>query len=87
MKTDPTLGISGAAGMPLSHEAIQSGKKSAARAHLNPGNQQAISDTLETSDREGDGRQQWELTQTSPPETHQSEKTQPSDGDRLDLTG
>lgn len=56
MKTNATSGITGTAGTPLSHQAIQSGRDSIRRDQV-PIKKEAISDTLETSDREGDGKQ------------------------------
>lgn len=55
MKTNATSGISGTAGTPLSHQAIQSGRDAIRRGPSRIKNE-AISDTLETSDREADGR-------------------------------
>ena len=82
MKTDPTLGISGVAGMPLSQAAIQSGKRSAAGVNNDAGKRQAISDTLETSDRDPDGQQPWKSAAHSV-----NDQAAGSDGDLLDLTG
>ena len=56
MKTDITTGISGAAGTPLSHQAIQSGRDSGKPIAGKVKSSEAISDTLETTDREADGR-------------------------------
>ena len=56
MKTDITSGISGAAGTPLSHQAIQSGRDSGKTVAGKLKASEAISDTLETTDREADGR-------------------------------
>ena len=65
MKSDATSGISGAAGTPLARQAIQSGRDSINRnAKLK--RSEAISDTLETSDRDGDGRQPWTLNREAP---------------------
>ncbi|MFK7766013.1 MAG: hypothetical protein AB8B55_02140 [Mariniblastus sp.] len=83
MKTDPTTGVSGAAGTPLSYEAIQAGRDTATRASNQSKTKSGISDTLETSDREADGRQ------LVAPERDQVTDAQPLDapGDLLDLTG
>jgi len=59
MKSDAASGISGAAGTPLAHQAIHSGRDS--KRDLKIKKSEAISDTLETSDREGDGKQAWNV--------------------------
>ncbi len=84
MKTDPTAGIAGVAGTPLSHQAIESGSRSAANIRLKSKHSTAISDTVETSDREADGR----LSQDSPQTNSDSHKATDDSGtgDRLDLT-
>lgn len=85
MKTDPTTGIGGVAGTPLSHQAIASGNSSAAKRNLKSKRSTAISDTVETSDREADGRLD---QQTTAKNTMRSQSTDASDvenGDRLDL--
>lgn len=79
MKTDPTTSISGAAGMPLGYESVQSGRNSATNAKR----KEAISDTLETTDREGNGRQTLDMPLNSAhPDADETTVT-----DRLDLTG
>lgn len=93
MKTDPTAGVSGAAGMPLSYEAIQSGRNLSAEASANRKTNQtnsndSISDTLETTDREGDGRQLL-LSSDQPKDAqeHNALASNQINGTRLDLTG
>ncbi len=84
MKMDPTAGISGTAGTPLSHQAIDLGQKSAAHVSGKKHTSDAISDTLETSDREADGRQGVAPDQ-SPRSSDKQEENET--GSRLDLTG
>lgn len=84
MKTDPTAGIAGIAGTPLSHQAIESGNGSATNRNFKTKPSTAISDTLETSDRDANGR----LDQQAAPGTTRDEPANSSDlenGDRLDL--
>ena len=83
MKTDPTASVSGAAGMPLAYEAVESRRNLATNANLNAKPKDAISDTLETTDREGDGRQILELNSNAVPADTDDLDQQ----DRLDLTG
>ncbi len=83
MKTDPTTGISGAAGMPLSYEAIQSERQFSHLAKLATKSTDSISDTLETTDRDADGNLAWELRATSMLE----EALEQDEQDRLDLEG
>ena len=83
MKTNPTPSIAGAAGTALSYEAIQSGRDMATRPSNHSKANSGISDSLETSDREGDGRQM-----VSPKRNETGEaKSINATGDRLDLTG
>ena len=82
MKTDPTAGIAGIAGTPLSHQAIESGNRTAAQASLKSKRSTAISDTVETSDREADGS---EIFQQTTDGSNQDNET--TSGDLLDLTG
>ncbi len=83
MKTNPTQGVSGAAGMALSYEAIQTGRDTATRGSNHSKAQTGISDTLETSDREADGRQVVSPERTLQPDAKPLDAT----GDHLDLTG
>lgn len=85
MKTDITTGISGAAGTPLSHQAIQSGRDSGKTMAGKLKASEAISDTLETTDREADGRQT--LVIHSENSNHQSEDDQPEETGGIDLIG
>lgn len=92
MKTDPTARVSGAAGMPLSYEAIQSGRNLSAEASANRKTYQtnsndSISDTLETTDREGDGRQLLSSDQPKDAQEHNAPASNQINGTRLDLTG
>ena len=83
MKTDPTSSITGAAGMPLSYEVIQSERQFASLSKLSPKKNEAISDTLETTDRDGDGRLAWELKAMAMLE----DAIELEENDRLDLEG
>ena len=69
--------------MPLAYEAVQSGRNAASNSNLNTKPKDSISDTVETTDREGDGRQILDMpTGSSSTETDHSDEI-----DRLDLTG
>ncbi|MFT5302639.1 MAG: hypothetical protein ACI87E_003953 [Mariniblastus sp.] len=83
MKTDPTSSIAGPAGMSLSYHAIQSGRDLANQAKISLQSKDAISDTLETTDREGDGRLAWELESMALLEEALNQEA----SDRLDLQG
>ena len=83
MKTDPTAGISGAAGTPLSHQAIDGGQRSTTPINSKTKPPVAISDTVETSDRDADGRQQAGRDQDQPEANQVAHDTD----HRLDLTG
>lgn len=83
MKTDPTQKISPAAGTPLSQTAIEFGRNGLQRMNARPKPADTISDTLETSDREADGRQPLQSPSIPSPDNRPSEST----GERLDLTG
>lgn len=83
MKTDPTASVTGAAGMPLAYEAVQSGRNRATNTNLNAKPKDAISDTLETTDREGDGRQVLDITISG----EENKTDDEAADDRLDLTG
>jgi len=85
MKTDITTGISGAAGTPLSHQAIQSGRDTGKNIAGKLKSSDAISDTLETTDREADGRRTLVIQiETS---GNQSEDAQPDQTTGIDLIG
>ena len=85
MKTDITTGISGAAGTPLSHQAIQSGRDSSKSIAGKLKSSDAISDTLETTDREADGRRTLVIqTETS---GNQTEDAQTDASGSIDLIG
>lgn len=85
MKTDITTGISGAAGTPLAHQTIQSGRDAGKQISTNSKSSDAISDTLETSDREADGRR----TRVIETNAHQrqTETEQPEEQGGIDLIG
>lgn len=87
MKTDPTAKISGAAGTPLSHAAIEFGRHDAQRFVARAKSKDTISDTLETTDREADGRRPMESDVSPPSRPHESHDPQVATGDQLDLTG
>jgi hypothetical protein len=93
MKTDPTASV---AGTPLSYQAVTSGNQAARQSQLKSKPKIAISDLVETSDREGDGRQQLENLDRSDSATNStnhsaanSAQDNPTDesGGLLDLTG
>ena len=67
MKTNPTPQVTGAAGTPLSHAAIEFGRKFSAPGVAKNKRPETISDTLETSDRDGDERQPLTASQPEPP--------------------
>ena len=85
MKTDPTASIAGTAGTPLSHQAIESGNRMASHPNLKTNRSDAISDTVETSDREADGRLEQPAQKKASSGTEPSDPTQPENGERLDL--
>ena len=85
MKTDITTGISGAAGTPLSHQAIQSGRDSGKPIVGKAKSSEAISDTLETTDREADGRRTLVIeVENQNPQANQAE---PEENNGIDLIG
>ena len=83
MKTDPTTSISGAAGIPLAYETVQSGRNAVTHSDPNTKPKEAISDTVETTDREGDGRQILDM----PVGSGHAETDSSDEQNRLDLTG
>jgi hypothetical protein len=85
MKTDPTAGIAGIAGTPLSHQAIESGNGAAANRNLKTKHSTAISDTLETSDRDADGRLDNQSAAKNSPQSEPANPPELENGDRLDL--
>jgi len=85
MKTDITTGISGAAGTPLSHQAIQSGRDSSKNIAGKLKSSDAISDTLETTDREADGRRT--LVIQTENTNNQSNDVPPEETGGIDLIG
>ena len=82
MKTDPTAGI---AGTPLSQQAIESGNRSASQLNLKTNQSTAISDTVETSDREADGRLEQPVQEQDPTVDKRNNQSEPESGGRLDL--
>ena len=85
MKTDPTAGIAGIAGTPLSHQAIESGNRAVSHPNLKTNQPDAISDTVETSDREADGRLNLPAPHQDATGHERSNLTNPENGERLDL--
>ena len=82
MKTDATAGINGTSNMTLAYQALRSGK-----APQHPSNDlkidnNSISDTLETTEREGDGKSERQSASDSDPPRLPLEP-----GSHLDLTG
>jgi hypothetical protein len=82
MKTDATSGINGTTDMNLAYQALRSRN---AQRHSpkelkveNP----AISDTLETTDRDGNGKNEFQSTSRDASPT-----TPPESGTQLDVTG
>jgi hypothetical protein len=86
MKTNPTPQISGPAPATLSHTAIELGRKFVQPQVAKSKPPESISDTLETSDRDGDGRQPLNANQTQSPTPVDSNFPPDSTGDHLDLT-
>lgn len=86
MKTDRTAGITGIAGTPLSHQAIESGNQTTGQPSLKTKPTTAISDTVETSDRDANGRLNDGSHDSSPNHKQPSGCPDPQQGDRLDLT-
>ena len=86
MKTDPTPQITGAAGTALSHAAIEFGRNSSQRTNANPKRADTISDTLETSARDVDGRQPLNANQSEAEAQIESNREEESTGGHLDLT-
>ncbi len=85
MKTDPTAGVTGT---PLSYQAVASGNQSAQQSNLKCKPKIAISDLVETSDREGDGRQPLEVSEKKSPVTSSIVAPRSDEnGGLLDLTG
>lgn len=84
MKTDITTGISGAAATPLAHQTIQSGRDAERKVAGKSKSSDAISDSLETTDREANGRRtlQVEIKNEDHPDNPQLEETS-----GLDLIG
>jgi hypothetical protein len=85
MRTDPTPQVTAAAGTPLSHTAIESGRHFSQRTLVHAKPAETISDTLETSDRDADGRYPHSpepAEPVGPSETNPPQAT----GDNLDLT-
>ena len=85
MKTDITTGISGAAGTPLAHQTIQSGRDAQKQVSTNLKASDAISDTLETTDREADGRRNLVIEVGS--QNQPADDPQPEEKGGIDLVG
>ena len=86
MKTDPTPQVTGAAGTPLSHAAIEHGRNFSQRSVARSKPADTIADTLETSDREADGRQPLVDSRSRPPVASVPKPSQETTGDNLDMT-
>ena len=89
MRTDPTASVNGPAATSLSYHAIESGKQTARQAVLKSKAKTAISDTVETGDREGDGREnlQFENGESKREPSANSNPPSGESGGQLDLTG
>jgi hypothetical protein len=88
MKTDPAASINGPAATSLAYHAIESGKQTARQAMLKSKSRTAISDTVETGDRDGDGRETVAENDQASQEASPQPNQQPAEnGNRLDLTG
>jgi len=85
MKTDITTGISGTVGTPLAHQTIQSGRDAQKQISINLKSSDAISDTLETTDRDPDGRRS--LVIEVGPQNQPAVATQPNEDSGIDLLG
>ena len=83
MDTGPTPITPGCAGTPLSHQATESRRNATGEvASVRAKPDDTISDTLETTDRESDGRQPM-IRHENPPRDHD----RPDQGSLLDLSG
>ncbi len=89
MRTDPTASINGPAATSLTYQAIESGKQSARQAVQKSKSKIAISDTVETGDREGNGRDTTvgRDEQPSQESSPQANRQPTENGNQLDLTG
>jgi hypothetical protein len=88
MKTEPTISIAGTAASSLTYQAIESGNRAARQLNLKPKPSTAITDVLETTDRDGNGRQPpTSAAEHAPMHPNQSSDPAPENGDSLDLTG
>ena len=82
MDTGPTPITPGCAGTPLSHQAAESHRNATSEvASVRAKPDDSISDTLETTDRESDGRQPVIRQDTS------KDRDRPDQGSLLDLSG
>ena len=85
MKTDPAKNISATVGVPLSQAALHSNRTNSAPQGKVVKPKEGISDTLETSDREANGRTEYIVNSQSSRKTNNSEQNEPTK--RLDLLG
>jgi hypothetical protein len=82
MKTDATSGINGTSDMNLAYQALRSRDAPQHSSKELKVDNAAISDTLETTDREGNGKSEFQSTEHNAPSqpTHET-------GSHLDITG
>lgn len=69
--------------MPIAYETVQSGRTPTTIANPKSQAQEAISDTLETTEREGNGKQSFDMA----PGPGHAPKNVEAELDRLDLQG
>ncbi len=82
MKTDATSGINGTTDMTLAYQALRSRNAPQHASKELQADNASISDTLETTDREGNGKNEF------PPSPHDAPPSSPFDsGGHLDITG
>ncbi len=82
MKTDATSGINGTTDMTLAYQALRSRNAPQQAAKELPADNASISDTLETTDREGNGKNEFQ------PPLHDAPPSVPLDSEpHLDITG
>jgi hypothetical protein len=84
MKTNPANNIAATVGVPLSQTALHSNRANSTTQNKIIKPKDEIADTLETSDREGDGRLQY-VVNTKTKKSNAND--QPDSANRLDLLG
>ena len=82
MKTDATSGINGNVEMNLAYQALRSRNAPQQGSKELKTDNASISDTLETTDREGNGKNEFQSTSHEPPTRAPFES-----GNHLDITG